>query len=107
MYGQFKTSQSPDIVVVHVGTNDLERGFFHSNTEQFRLLLFTVRESFPLAKVVVSSILPRFDIESLDTARSYLNIGLGSLCAKVGCRFVDLSDEFHEWAYAWDGLHLR
>ena len=106
LHGEFRASRSPDIIVVHVGTNDLERGFFHSNIEQYRQLLVSVRELFPLAKVVVDGILPRYDSESLDTSRIYHNIGLGTLCAKVGCHFIDFSGDFDEWAYARDGLHL-
>ena len=106
LHGEFRASRSPDIIVVHVGTNDLERVFFHSNIEQYRQLLVSVRELFPLAKVVVDGILPRYDSESLDTSRIYHNIGLGTLCAKVGCHFIDFSGDFDEWAYARDGLHL-
>ncbi|XP_038064014.1 uncharacterized protein LOC119734551 [Patiria miniata] len=106
-HSEFRIPEAPDIVLIHVGTNNLQYGFLHSNIEEFKLLLATLREVFPLTKIVVSAILPRHDSEALDTSRMHHNVAIGILCAKVGCNFVDFGNEFSRWAYAWDGLHLN
>lgn len=97
-----------DVIFLHVGTNNLEQGFLHSNIQAYRRLLTTVRENFPLTEIVVSGILPRSDDSRLNLSRVMHNIKLANICHNFShCKFLDFSDMFHECHLAKDGLHLN
>jgi lysophospholipase L1-like esterase len=100
IHGQDFPSSNMDIIVLHVGTNDLQWGFLHSNVRELSNLIVSVREIFPLSKILVTGILPRFDNEDLDTSRFMHNVKFGNLCQNfANCKFVDFRDNFQEWHF--------
>ena len=49
-------------IIIHVGGNDLVEEIPEKAVKKMRQLLMIVREQFPYSEVVVSSVLPRYDL---------------------------------------------
>ena len=74
IHQDLKPGYKPNIVILHVGTNDLaflERylQFFHQTINKHVLLVQTINQKLPSAKVIVSLLLPRGD--SLEDLRCH------------------------------------
>ncbi|XP_078657109.1 uncharacterized protein LOC144903143 [Branchiostoma floridae x Branchiostoma belcheri] len=95
----------PDVVYVHVGTNNLHMHRPLSRTiDDFSSLISITKSRFPSASVVISSVLRRFD--SLDGKRIELNDLLSNLCSHQGVIFLDNGSQARRAMFARDGLHL-
>ncbi|XP_033631888.1 uncharacterized protein LOC117293625 [Asterias rubens] len=101
------TGQKPHVVVLHVGTNDLDESVLHKDLQNFEQLISLAKETFPSAKIIINSILPRSDFKILNEKGIILNMHLAKLCKKVGCIFIDLTENFPPELFSCDGLHLN
>ncbi len=89
-----KSSDDPDVILLHIGTND----FWNGSTlaviqDRFRSLLAELSELRPHAKIIVSSLIPRTD--SFETVQDQFNQslpGIVAVQASLGRKvsFVDL-----------------
>ena len=68
----------PNHIIIHVGTNDMERSSLDSCHTQFQTMIDVVSQRYPSSKVLISSLLKRRD--DIDHRRSELNSKLGLLC---------------------------
>ena len=95
-------------VIVHVGTNNLKNTVAHRFLKDFERLLIILKDRYPCAQILVSSILPRFDNDNLADAAWETNFLLSTFCRKYD--FVDFINIYHEFLddqlFGWDGLHL-
>ena len=74
---------TPDLIFLHVGTNDLQNILVDTIINQYRALLRSIRQIFPTTPVLVNNIFKRGDCESINTAGQYLNLKLGNLIATL------------------------
>lgn len=95
-------------IVVHVGTNNLRSGLWEREAPDYITLITTLRELFRRAKIIFSAILPRWDSDELYDKSLYFNNQLEQLCAKLGCGYIDISNDVLELdnGFCHDGLHL-
>ena len=95
-------------IVVHVGTNNLKNGLWERDRHDYVELINTLTELFRSANIIFSAILPRWDCDELYDKSLYFNIQLEQLCARLGCKYVDLSNDILELdnGFYRDGLHL-
>lgn len=127
--------QTPDIIIVFMGTNDFGHnvtlgqadhtvrpsdGTMSVFSEAYLLLLYKLHETYPLAHVYCSTLLPRKpsaeEVENKvngngDTTDSY-NREIRRLAAAMNCGLIDFSScGFSAWngsTYYWDGfLHPK
>ncbi|XP_019628806.1 PREDICTED: uncharacterized protein LOC109473387 [Branchiostoma belcheri] len=99
-----------DVVVLHVGTNNLcNNQTLDQNIQDYEELLQSAVNRFPNAGILVSGILPRFDSKVLNDAAKMYNILLAQLSHTFAdkVKFVDLGSHFRsDRFFAIDGLHL-
>ena len=95
-------------VVLHVGTNNLEKGFWELDGQKFVRLFQTAKEVFRSAKFIFSLILPRWDQQDLYESSLYYNHKLRILASQLDCLIFDCCDDFSKSddIFAPDGLHL-
>ncbi|XP_071796282.1 uncharacterized protein [Asterias amurensis] len=71
-------------------------------------MIHLAKEKFPVAKLVMSAILPRHDYTDLNDLGQVFNMHVSILCKKLNVRFVNFSDHFESNSlFAFDGLHLN
>ncbi|PIK40491.1 hypothetical protein BSL78_22652 [Apostichopus japonicus] len=101
-----KIVSDEEVVVVQVGTNNVQKE--SQNIIQSRYHELMCRLASTRAKVVICSLLPRFDNKVLSEKIVTLNGLLYSLCADFGFTFVDMWSSFQgrRDLFARDGLHL-
>ena len=100
-------SGQDSVVVVHVGTNDMERARPVDLVNRYRALLKKMRESG--RKCVLSGILPRVGSSAEWDARALrMNSEVQDMCEEAGVLFMDGWDMFYgrRELFARDGLHL-
>ena len=98
------TGSTPDVIFVHVGTNDLEYCLVENIIANYKDLIATLCGIFPNTPILVNNILKRVDCEPLDAAGQYFNIKLGNLAATLSnVTYVDIGSTSD---LAPDGLHL-
>jgi lysophospholipase L1-like esterase len=97
---------SPDIVVLHVGTNDLRktRNLDYVMGEVYGLVN-TVKTEFHTSKIILSGVLRRRDV-------SWQRIGAINnrydwVAKMLGVTSVDLNCWIDDWDFARDGLHIN
>ena len=78
---------TPSAIVIHTGTNDVEKSPLDACFEHFQTLIDIAAQSYPGSKVVISSLLVRND--TFDTQRSQLNSRLGRLRSYPNVHFVN------------------
>ena len=98
------------VFVVHVGTNDLAKGRSEEVFRRYTSLIKEFRDR--RTKVVISGILPRFDLSHTALSRLIgINRRLRTLCDQEsdGVGFVDMWDHFSSdrTLFGRDGLHLN
>nr|XP_054761474.1 uncharacterized protein LOC129267878 [Lytechinus pictus] len=100
---------STSFVIIHVGTNNLERSFWSKDVGAYFRLLCSVRERFRTATIVFSSILPRWDCEFLHEHSLIYNNNLEQFCLKNNCNFIETDEQFLFYfsLYRDDFLHLN
>lgn len=103
-----------EMVLLHVGTNDLEKET-SSIISDYKNLIRAVRRNNSTCLIVVSAVLPRpKDSESMDSKRTSVNASLRMLCREMDCQFIRTWRPFVDPStkqvkrelYARDGLHL-
>ena len=100
----------PEVVVIMIGTNDLEFGVAHAQTVRNTcLILDRISATAPGTRVVLHAVLPRSD--RYNTLVAPLNAALARVCGERDVEFLDLtvhfagSDERLEPTMTDDGLH--
>ena len=78
---------TPSAIVIHTGTNDVEKSPLDACFEHFQTLTDIAAQKYPRSKVIISSLLVRNDI--FDTQRSQLNNRLGRLRSYPNVHFVN------------------
>ena len=78
---------TPSAIVIHTGTNDVEKSPLDACFEHFQTLIDIAAQKYPRSKVIISSLLVRNDI--FDTQRSQLNNRLGRLRSYPNVHFVN------------------
>ena len=81
-----------EIVVVHVGTNNLQSDPLYNIRTRYRELFCRLDST--RAKVVFSSLLPRFDEKVSAGVIELMNVFLEELCSEFGFKFLDLFSTF-------------
>ena len=105
----YTTDSDTGLVLLHIGTNNLNKGVWHQDKLLYRHLYLITRERFPAAHITFSFILPRWDSEDLHTKSLYYNLKLHQLSTSFGrCNIFDGTGPFlqHSFHYQRDGLHL-
>lgn len=69
----------PSLIIIHVGTNDIEHSSVDVCSSQFQSLVEIASQKYPSSKILISSLLKRSD--ATDHRRSELNSKLGLICA--------------------------
>lgn len=97
------------IVLVHVGTNNLEGGVWEKDRWQFLNLIFTLKEKFRCADIFISLILPRWDCDLLYEQSKYYNTKIIELSKIHNFKIFDSVKDFNrtDAYYTLDGLHLN
>ena len=96
-----------DVVVKHVGTNDLRRMRQNELIQRYESVVRSLREK--TDKVLVKSVLPRpWDgAAGVELVRT-INRSLRTICERVGAKYVDLYPHFDGVPGIFmDGLHLK
>lgn len=97
----------PEVIIVHVGVNDVGPRRSVKLLNDYHALLRTLREA--RRPTIVTGILPRGVASNEWYSRAIAaNSSVQSMCANMGLHFVDLWQEFfgRETYYLRDGLHL-
>lgn len=101
--------QFSNIILIHIGTNNLQNSVWEIDSKLYLQLYYTVRERFPCADIIFSLILPRWDCEDLYLKSRYYNNNLFPLFERFhNCFILDASELFVTNCnlYSNDGLHL-
>ena len=96
-----------DVVVTHVGTNDLRRMRQDELTQRYELVVRSLREK--TIKVLVTSVLlrPRDGAAGVELVR-IINRSLRTMCDRAEAQYVDLYPHFDGVpGIIRDGLHLN
>ena len=96
-----------DVVVTHVGTNDLRRMRQDELTQRYESVVRSLREK--TDKVLVTSVLPRprDGAAGVELVRT-INRSLQTMCDRAGAQYVDLYPHFDGVRGIFrDGLHLN
>ena len=78
---------TPSTIIIHTGTNDIEKAPLDACFEHFQTLIDIAAQKYPRSKVIISSLLVRNDV--FDTQRSQLNSRLGRLRSYPNVHFVN------------------
>ena len=74
--------RNPDYLIIHAGTNDLINSSTKDSLVNYKDIVDTIREINPNIKVIISSVIQRYDNNSLQPKIEELNSKLKSFCAK-------------------------
>ncbi|XP_041454220.1 pollen-specific leucine-rich repeat extensin-like protein 1 isoform X2 [Lytechinus variegatus] len=105
----FRDNSHSHIILIHIGTNNLQNSIWEIDNKSFAKLYYTVREKFPTADIIFSVILPRWDSEDLYTKSRYYNNNLHQLCSSFfNCYVIDATSPFlcSDRFFYVDGVHL-
>lgn len=99
-------NENPDVVMVHVGTNDIHSSPTPSHImEDMRKLVTKARNKFEGAKVVISGLIHRHDVDFKYI--SAVNSCLEWICKEMDMLFVDGNVWIKESDISGDGLHFN
>lgn len=97
---------APKVVILHAGSNNLSRNKNIDNVlGDHWFLVETVKQKFPLARIIVSGVLHRKDVPV--KAVVDLNKSLAWMCSCLEVAFTDLTAFFNPTHYTRDGIHLN
>ena len=94
----------PSHIIIHVGTNDIERSPLDSCYTQFQTMMDIASQKYSSSKVLISSLLKRTD--DIDNRRCELNSKLRFLCAPYPNVHLIHNDNIPE-DYLHDSKHLK
>jgi hypothetical protein len=98
--------ETPDTVVIHVGTNDLKRSIdLDYVMGEVYSLVNTAKDNFPQSKTVLSGVLWRTDVAWQRIGA--LNDRYDWIAKTLGVTFVDPYSWLEDWYFARDGLHIN
>eukprot|EP00794_Sanderia_malayensis_P002501 gene2501-2891_t len=99
--------RSPDVLILHFGTNDLRKDDPEKIAEKITSVATQAKNSVP--KVAVSSLLTRGDSYLLEEKRVRVNILLKKSLAENGIDFIEHKEFETDWWYLLhdDGIHLN
>jgi len=98
--------ESPDSVVIHVGTNDLRRtGNLDYVIGDVYNLVNTAKTKFSASRVVLSGVLRREDMSWWCIGA--VNNRLEWVANTLGVTFVDPNSWVGDWDFSRDGLHIN
>ncbi|BCL59574.1 1-alkyl-2-acetylglycerophosphocholine esterase [Desulfomarina profundi] len=106
--GIHEQSHPPDVVVVMIGTNDIltdNYRFIHT----LKKTIVQLRQDFPSAEVLLSSLLPMKIPELPANTIPSINTHLEALTMQTGCCFLDIYTKFcesEETIFQADGVHI-
>ena len=109
--GRMKTEEktnggNDEVVVIHVGTNDVKRARTSDHVVGWVWDMCTAaRTAFSSAKIIISGILRRRDVP--DRIINYINEGFDWVCKMKGMYFVDPNCWLKTIDRGRDGLHLN
>ena len=98
-----------DIIVLSVGTNDVENHNHEQQTEKYSRLIDQTKKAAPDSSIIITAIPNRIMPASSSTNRKIDNLNryLRSLCEHDAiCWFADCTPEIKLNNYKYDGLHL-
>ena len=98
-----------DIIVLSVGTNDVENHNHEQLTEKYSRLIDQTKKAAPDSSIIITAIPNRITPASSSTNRKIDNLNryLRSLCEQDAiCWFADCTPEIKLNNYKYDGLHL-
>lgn len=99
-------STDPGYLILHTGTNNVQRDDFLTTKLRFGDLMEEARVLFPNSKLFVSGLIPRKDLPYLNKRIHYINAYLAKMCSKSPhMYFVDNSQVGS--CVGKDGLHLN
>ena len=105
-----KKSDANTVIMIHVGTNDVESTRSEELLEKYRRMIKKYKEKVCEKNIVISGILPRAAAENSFFDKAYsTNNRLKTLCAQENVHFVNFWDNFYfDRHLFWkDGLHLN
>ena len=105
-----KKSDANTVIMIHVGTNDVESTRSEELLEKYRRMIKKYKEKVCEKNIVISGILPRTVAEDSFFDKAYsTNNRLKTLCAQENVHFVNFWDNFYfDRHLFWkDGLHLN
>ena len=94
----------PSHIIIHVGTNDIERTSLSACQANFQHMLEIASQKYPSSKILISSLLKRAD--DFDVYRSDFNSKLNSLCAQFPNVHIVSNDNIPV-DYLHDNKHLK
>ena len=95
----------PDVVLIHLGTNDLiQRQGVPGTLEELSALVDALRASLPGVRIVMAQIIPT-TTAAINERIEALNARLPSLAASKSIRLVDHFTDFDALALTYDGVH--
>lgn len=95
----------PLVVLLHVGTNNLNIDNSTRICNKMRDLVLTVKKKFPKSLIIVSAVLYRFNIN-----RSFINKINDRIqrdCDKTHAIFLNVNKFLDDFCFSNDGLHLN
>ena len=98
--------RSPDYLIIHAGTNDLIDFTAKDIIANFQDIMETIIEIDPKIKIILSSVIQRFDNDKLQPKVDGLNKDLQALCKKLNLDFIDNSNIVNTHI-GQRGLHLN
>ena len=94
----------PSYIIIHVGTNDIERVSLSACQANFQHMLEIASQKYPSSKTLISSLLKRAD--DFDVYKSEFNTILNSLCAQFPNVHIVPNDNIPV-DYLHDNKHLK
>ena len=105
--GTGRSAITPDIILLHIGTNDKTQGeTTQTMTNKLWILLNMLRTNQPQARVFVASLIPRSDSAADESGQQAYNLLIPGLVASMGTNFhfVDMHSVVSP-AQLGDGVH--
>ena len=95
----------PDVVLIHLGTNDLiQRQAVAGTLEELSALVDALRASHPKIRIVMAQIIPT-TTASINKRIEALNARIPSLAASKSIHLVDQFTDFDAFDLTYDGVH--
>ena len=102
-------NHKPKVIVVHSGTNDLNKGETAEQTlPKYQKIVENVLNNMPQTKVVLSAIVPRLDNKKGQRQVDFINASLNRTYGESGnVTFVTNNDVLGFHLRGKDGIHLK
>jgi lysophospholipase L1-like esterase len=104
-------ASSPDIVLLHIGTNDFEQDYEMATVaDRLLSLLKQISRDAPLAHIYISSIIPILNLDDVDPQVQQFNQAIRRIVKSLNVQgkavtFVDMYPALTKADYSSDGIH--